>query len=280
MKTSSKVHWWVLLLVGLCPIFTPAQIAVENASLFDFKKPKPHFCAETGAAEGAGFPALAKHARLRKQMAVSPLSTWVGAQLTYSFDGKASSDNIIGAARIKIATVEQFIPNPRFDLLVIGNFSRVTSLVSANPNEDLKEITQSAQGLSMGIAPIFKLNPFNPRQNYFRAWVSANYKLNGFQLKNQEEEVINLHQFRTAVGLEFEGLKIENGGSFLLGVECSYSSFSEDVYYQIFERTASKILALETTLVIPMPGNLGLMGSVIVSDFNKPVFQGGFVVKY
>lgn len=267
MKTSSKLKCWFLLLAGMVYFPLMAQMANKNTVFSNLKKPKPSFV--TGVPSDAGFKA-----------SISPLSSWVAAQLSYSFDGKASSDNIIGAAKIKIATVEQFVHNSRFDLLVIGNFARVTSLVSTNPSDDLKEITQSAQGLSMGIAPIFKLNPFNPRHNYYRVWFSANYKLNGFQLKNEEEEVINLHQFRASAGLEFEGFKIQNGGNFLLGLECSYSSFSEELYSKVFEQPINKIIALEATLIIPMPGNLGLMGSVIVSDVNKPVFQGGFVVKY
>jgi len=278
MKTSSKFTWWFVLLVSMVSQPLLGQMAFENTFNLDFKKPKFRFGA--GIAPDPGFKAFNSEHRQHRRMAISPLSSWVAAQLTYSFDGKASSDNIIGAAKIKIATVEQFMPNPRFDLLVIGNFARVTSLVSTYPSDDLKEITQSAQGLSMGIAPIFKLNPFNSQQNFFRTWLSANYKLNGFQLKNQEEEIINLHQFRASIGLEFEGFKIQNGGHFLLGVEWSYSSFSEEIYSQIFEQSLNKIIALEATLIIPMPGNLGLMGSVIISDVNKPVFQGGFVVKY
>lgn len=278
MKISLKLKGWTMLLASIFCLPLWGQTAFKNNVNLDFKKPMPGFVA--GARSGAGFNVFKLEKQRHRHMAISPLSSWVAAQLTYSFDGKASSDNIIGAAKIKIATVEQFVQNPRFDLLVIGNFARVTSLVSTNPNDDLKEITQSAQGLSMGIAPIFKLNPFNPRRNFLRTWLSANYKLNGFQLKNQEEEVINLHQFRASIGLEFEGFKIQNGGNFLLGVEWSYSSFSEDIYSQIFEQSINKITALEATLIIPMPGNLGLMGSVIISDVNKPIFQGGFVVKY
>ena len=167
-----------------------------------------------------------------------------------------------------------------FNLYVVGNFARVTSPVSPNPSDDLKEITQSAQGLSVGISPVYKLNPNNLNKNFFRTWFSVGYKLNGFQLQNKEDETVNLHQFRTSVGIEFEGFQVENGGSFLLGVECSYSVFSQEAYERVFERSVSGIPAIEGTLIVPLQGNFGLLGSILISEHNKPAFQGGIIVKY
>ena len=73
---------------------------------------------------------------------------------------------------------------------------------------------------------------------------------------------------------------MENGGSFLLGVECSYSMFSQEAYEKIFERSIGGIPAIECTLIIPLQGNFGLLGSVLISEHNKPAFQGGIIVKY
>ena len=207
----------------------------------------------------------------------SPLSEWVGATLAYNFEDEGT-DNIIAGAKVKISTVEQF-SDTKFNLLVIGNISKITSGVSEKADDDINEIIQSSQGLSVGVAPVFNINPDNENENNFRSFASLNYKINGFQGVGVNEETVNLGQLRLTVGAEFEGFKTNNGGKFNLSAEYIYSYFDEENYDKIFGKSISNISAVEINAIVPLTGNFGFIGGITFSNEAEPVVQTGIIIK-
>ena len=211
-------------------------------------------------------------------VAVSSQSSWVGATVGYNFQGK-STDNVIAGARVRLNEVEQFKTHKHFDLLVIGNISKITSSGSDSIAQEVNSIIQSTQGLSVGISPIWTINPDNADSNFFRLFATANYKLNAFKDIGIDRETINIGQGRFTLGFEFEGFEVVDGGKFNFNLELGLSVFEEDNYYKVFCKHYNSITSLESSLIIPISGKFGIMTSYTMSNRTKPVFQAGFLIR-
>jgi hypothetical protein len=210
---------------------------------------------------------------------ISPQSVWVGATLAYNFLDKGT-ENIVGAAKVTIAPVKQFENNKHFKVFVVGNLSKITSSLSKeDPIKDVNEIMQSSQGMSIGVSPVYTINPDNKNENIFRAYGSANFKVNGFQDVGQDEETVNITQFRGTLGIEFEGWAISDGGPFNLSTEFIFSAFDKKDYAKVFNEGAKSAVGMETTFIIPIGHNFGFLASWTVSDKTSSVFQTGVIVK-
>ena len=213
----------------------------------------------------------------QEQLAGSSLSMWVGAVLAYNFDGEGSTENVIGAGKVVLGKVKQF-GGDKFNLLVIGNLSKITSsLNNEDVTKELTSLAQSAQGVSVAVSPIWSINLKN--NNFFRFWGTAGGKFNGFSDVGVEKETITLSQFRFTGGLEFEGFELIGGGAFNLSTELSYSLFDKTKYSKIFGEEKGSYLGLETTMIIPVGNNFGAMCTYTISEGTSPVFQAGIVVK-
>ncbi|MFM9947593.1 MAG: hypothetical protein ACKV1O_06610 [Saprospiraceae bacterium] len=208
----------------------------------------------------------------------SPKSFWIGATLAYNFEG-GGTENVVGAANVELAPVKQFSKDSFFNLLVIGNIAKITSAQSEDASQDISDLIQSNQGLSVGIAPVYTFNPSNSNKNYLRAFSTLNYKINGYQNVGSEKETINISQFRGTVGMEFEGFEIEKGGPFNLSVEYIFSAFDNKKYAQVFGQDVGSFSVLEVTLLIPLPGKFGVITSVNYSNQSKPIYQAGIIIQ-
>ncbi|MCF1717055.1 hypothetical protein L0U88_20600 [Flavihumibacter sp. RY-1] len=213
----------------------------------------------------------------QQQKSGSSLSMWVGAVLAYNFDSEGGTENVVGAGKVTLGNVKQF-GGDKFNLLVIGNLSKITSALS---NEDVtKELTalaQSSQGVSVAVSPTWSINLKN--NNFFRFWGTAGGKFNGFSDVGDDKETITLSQFRITGGLEFEGFELIGGGAFNLSTELSYSLFDKTKYNKVFGKEKGSYLGLETTMIIPVGNNFGAMCSYTISEGTSPLFQAGIVVK-
>jgi hypothetical protein len=211
-------------------------------------------------------------------VASSSRSSWVGATLFYNLDG-SNLDNVVGAGKVKLNTVKNL--NGPFRLNVIGNISKFSSATNTEKiSSDILEISQSTQGLSAGLEPIY-LIVNNPQDKiYFNAYGNLLYKLNNFQKVNNSDKDIALSQGRFTLGLEFDGIEFSDGGGLLhFGIEGSLTSFSKDKYNQIFNQQKSSLYTLEMTFIMPLFGKLGLMLNHTITQGIKPVSAVGMVIK-
>lgn len=213
---------------------------------------------------------------------MSPNSFWAGATLAYNFEGEGT-DNFIGGAQIKLESISRFQDNPYFDLLVVGNLSKITSSIGENSSDDISELIQSNQGLSIGLSPIFVLNKKRIEQgnalDVWRLYGHLGYKVNGFQDVGLENKTININQFRLSFGLEFEGLHVTSGPPINISSELVYGSFEEDKYYEVFNESVSSIVAWENSLIIPIGNNVGFLAKYTISNKGDNVFQAGLILQ-
>lgn len=223
-------------------------------------------------------------------LAPAATSYWAGATLAYNLE-KEGSDNLIGAGHVKIGTVKGVSENKFFDLLVVGNIAKVTSSISEDSSDDITEIIQSNQGFSIGLSPVWILNKGSIRAireridngeeleiPYVRMYGNIGYKLNGFQDVGEEEATINISQFRSSVGLEYEGLHLDIANAPMhFSSELIYTIFGKDNYKLVFGEALSQIIALENTAIIPLSAGLGIMFKYTVSKQN--VLQAGLVIR-
>ncbi len=208
----------------------------------------------------------------------SSASSWVGATLAYNLDGK-SSENVIGAAKVKINSVKRF-DGKRFNLNIIGNISKFTGIVDKDELElGIRDIIQSSQGLSVGLEPLF--NVARKEDMIIRVWSNLNYKLNQFQNIEVDAELVDvsLSQFRFALGAEIETFQLSDGGRFMhLGVELSQTFFDEAKYLQVFNESESSLFALEWSFILPLNGTLGIVFGQVISPDIKPTFNAGLII--
>jgi hypothetical protein len=209
-------------------------------------------------------------------VAGSSANSWTGATLFYNFDG-ADLDNVVGAAKVKFNTAKG---NSKWiKLNVIGNISKFTSSVSTtDSSKDLRQIAQSAQGLSVGLEPLVSL--YHSQSVDVRSWVTANYKINSFQNVGPTEKSVGLSQGRFTVGAEFEGIEFVDGGKRLsLAVEGSATTFlNKQGYTDVFGTKAKPLYALEWSFVLPLFGNFGLLVGQTIAKGVEPAFSAGMVI--
>lgn len=225
-------------------------------------------------------------------------SFWAGATLAYNLESEGS-DNIIGAGQVTLEAVRRFQNNPFFDLLIVGNLAKVTSSVGEDSSDDITEIIQSNQGLYVGISPIWVLNKkgieneserrsnldpmsddFNNEDyDIFRLFLNGGYKLNGFQDVGVDKATINLSQFRLTTGIEYEGLHVTSGSPIHISTEFIFTTFSEEKYNAVFAEEKSNIFAWESTAIIPIGKEIGVMGKYTLSNLSDNVFQVGIVLR-
>ena len=208
----------------------------------------------------------------------SSASSWVGATLAYNFDGK-SSENVIGAAKVKINSVKRF-EGQRFNLNIIGNISKFTGIVDKDELElGIRDIIQSSQGVSVGLEPLF--NVTQKRDLIVRVWSNFNYKLNQFQdiEINSVIEDVSISQFRVALGGEIETFQLSDGGRFMhFGAEVSMTLFDEAKYLQVFNETKSSLYAFEWSFILPLNGTLGIVFGQVISPDIKSTFNAGLII--
>jgi len=258
MKKNSLLYLFILL-YSHCLFSQDSYNLVENSG----KLPLP----ETTNNKSERTPYL---------MRPSSESSWIGATLAYNIEGGDAAENVVGAARVKLGFVKQFEEKP-YNLFVIGNLAKITSSASEDASKNITDLIQSNQGLSVGISPIYTFNP-NNENNKFRGYSTISYKVNGFKDIGVDKKSITLSQFRGTLGLEFEGLKINNGGYFNLSAEYIYSAVDGTLYEQVFGKKVNSFSTLEFSLIVPLPGIFGFMCIVDYSSESKPIYQLGLVI--
>ena len=224
-------------------------------------------------------------AQQQEKMVVAPVgiqqnsaSTWIGSQLFYNLDG-STLDNVVGAAKIKINTVKR-LENSNFNLNVIGNISKFSGAVDReNIDRDLREISQSEQGLAIGLEPLYKIIDLNEIK--LQAYGGLMYKLNHFQNINAEGDDVGLSQGRFSLGLQIEALQFSDGGGLLhLSIEGGSSIFvDQDKYAQVFNENRSSLAFVESTFILPLFGQFGLLAKYVITEDIKPVFGAGIIIK-
>lgn len=207
----------------------------------------------------------------------SSSSSWVGATLAYNLDGN-SSENVIGAAKVKINTVKRF--DSRFRLNVIGNITKFSGVVEIDElDRGIRDLIQSSQGLSVGMEPLIFVK--DTEDTKLRVWGNLNYKLNQFQDVeiNSISENVSISQFRVAAGGEVEAFKMLDGERFIhLGIEISKTYFDENKYQMVFNDSKSSLLALEWSFILPLNGSLGIVFGQVLSPDIKSTFNAGIII--
>lgn len=203
-------------------------------------------------------------------------STWIGAQLFYNFDG-SNLDNTVGAATIKLNTASN-ISKKHFELNVVGNIAKLSSAVDKdNLSRDLREISQSAQGLNIGLEPIFKI--IDTTGCKFDIYGNIGYKINSFQDVNDDGDDVGLSQGRFMVGAQIEFLKFDDDSMLHLSVEGGASVFDKNEYAKVFGKPKSSLLFLETMVILPIGKKFGFLTKYTLTQYGTPVFGAGLVVR-
>jgi hypothetical protein len=209
--------------------------------------------------------------------ALSTESSWIGAQLFYNFDG-SNLDNVVGAAKVKLNTAKY--STTRFKLNIIGNIAKFSSALDKEKlSTDLREISQSEQGLIVGFEPIYKLLKNSPATK-LNLYGNLAYKINNFQNVNEDNESGSLSQARFLAGIEFEGLQFEDGnGMVYFSLELGGSFFDKNQYKKIFNEEKSSLKFIESTFIMPISGKFGLMLKYTITQYSTPAFGSGIVIK-
>ncbi len=212
---------------------------------------------------------------------VSPLSNYAGATLYYNFDDNSSLDNVVGAANVKIDEVGKFVSNKHFKLPLVGNIAKIGAVTdTTNLDKNIRQIAQSAQGISIGLAPTYIFNPDNSDGDFFRGWASASYKVNSFQGTGKDKANVTLNQLRISAGIEFEGWVFSGSKRPMhIGLEGFYSQFDADKYKEIFKESKSSIMSANLSIIFPINANMGFLILGTYSENTHPVYSGGLIFK-
>ncbi|MCB9167798.1 MAG: hypothetical protein H6595_10025 [Flavobacteriales bacterium] len=214
---------------------------------------------------------------------VAPDNAWVGATLAYNIQDEASIDNVIGSTRIVIAPVEKFI-NKKFNLAVIGNIGRIATLDRDSAVGSLMSLAQSSQGLSIGIAPMYRLSlnkgtEIQEANEILKFYLTANYRANKYKVGMEDSLVERtLNQARFTLGCELEGFKVKNGRTFTIGEEGFLSYHDGRTFESVFGQYKDATFGVEATLIVPLGGVFGFLinGTYIHGD--TPIYQTGLIV--
>lgn len=226
--------------------------------------------------------------------AISAESYWVGAKLGYNFDGfsEDGSENFIGAAKVMLNIVKEYDGADEKKLKraakgTLGIIGNVADFISNQNREDatknLQNITLSVQGFGVGLYGGWILNKYwggaAKPDNIFRLYGTTGYRLNTFKNVGSDSVTVNLSQFRTSIGLEFEGISFTKGGKMNFSFEVTGSVFDKSRYAQVFNEKKDGLLSCEFNAILPLNENFGFYSSGTFAPNMKAIYQLGIIIK-
>ncbi|MBN8666334.1 MAG: hypothetical protein J0M30_02445 [Chitinophagales bacterium] len=218
-----------------------------------------------------------------KNAPLAPNSTWIGAKIGYNFDGFSDDENdFIGAAKVRLNMAETKFEN--FDFGVIGNVSDFISNSSKEEKEtSLQKLTLSVSGLSVGIYGQHFITRKDEKDAKVRTsssvYYTANYRLNTYQNIGVDSITVNLSQFKSSFGYQFEGLNFTKKGSLNISVEGSFYAFDPGRYEKIFNNRKGTMFSLEIGAILPINEMIGFFVSTTMAPKVEGVFLCGLIVK-
>lgn len=232
---------------------------------------------------------------------VSMLNYWVGAKVGYNFIGDSDDNFFVGNASVSInllnlksekkarsskgpkAKLERGIRKPINQFGVIGNIGNFKFKESGDNADDLKKIAQSINGISVGLGFTHQFDELQDNENLVQsAWrwfARTGARYTSFEDVGEENETVNLAQFVTNFGLEWELYGFKNGGALSLSTGVSLFLFDDNLYNKVFEEEKSSLTTLDINLTLPLSKTIGLYTNGTFAPNTSAAFLMGIIIR-
>lgn len=211
---------------------------------------------------------------------VSSKNYWLGAKIGYNFIGDTDDNFFVGSASIAINLIEGLDREHTFG--VLGNIGNFKFEKKDDSKEDIKKLTQSINGISVGLGythesdelPIFQENG----SLLFRQFVQTGVRITSFDKIGVDEETATLAQSATTAGLEMEITGFKNKGALTISTGVSLYLFDKNIYQKIFEEEKSNLVTLDFTVILPISEKVGFFTNGTFAKDASAAFIMGIIL--
>jgi hypothetical protein len=206
---------------------------------------------------------------------------WTGAKDGYNFSSNANDNYFVGSASIKINTFT--IANKQNFFGVVGNIGNFKFKQDTAENKNIQKLSQSINGLSVGMAYSHDFYPYNDNSNQpqkmARFFTNIGYRLNTYTNVGLEKTTINFNQFYATAGLEYELEGFEKKGNLSLSTSITLLAFDKQQSKTIFNDDRSSRFVFDVTGILPMNEKMGFFANGTFTAKTEAVFIMGIIFK-
>lgn len=201
---------------------------------------------------------------------------WVGAKLGYNFLSESTDDFFVGSASIAINLLK-LDEKSKHTFGVVGNIGNFKFQNDSAENKKIQKLTQSINGLLFGLGYTYETNSSDKKQA-FRKFANVGARLSSYTNVGKDSQTVNLPQFASTIGFEYELQGFTNAGALTLSAGASLFLFSKTKYEKIFNKDRGNILTLDVSAILPLSKNLGFFVNGTYSKIASPVYIIGIVI--